>query len=333
MSTEQRTLQGEYQAALLRYLDTPDEVGRAQAYDLGHRAVESEIGLLELANIHRSALDELLQGHPDRDAVAAAMEFFTESLSTFDMAQRGFWEAQERAAQEHDIAVMLQQSLLPAELSPIPGIGVAVRYLPAGLGSEVGGDWYDIVELRGDRVGLVVGDVMGHGIRQAAIMGQLRLGLRAYLIEGHALDVVVRRSDALLQRMGDLNTATLVLAVLNLRNGTLTVVNAGHPPPLLVAPDGTADYIRGGHARLLGLPDPVERAVHGPVPVSSGTRLLFYTDGLFEPHERAGRDGYALLRDMVSGFEGSPDELCDRVSGLVDDSPTDDVCLLAVEIE
>jgi serine phosphatase RsbU (regulator of sigma subunit) len=334
MRTDRDQLAAEYRAALSHYLDTRDESGRSRAYELGHSAVEAQIGLLELAAIHSAAVDELLADPPERDAVAASMEFFVESLSTFDMAQRGFWEAQARATREHAISVGLQRSLLPAALPSFDRLDVAVRYLPAGVG-EVGGDWYDVIELACHRVGLVVGDVMGHGIRQAAVMGQLRLGTRAYAVEDGPLDDVVRRVDALLQNLGDLHTATLVLAVVDLDTSTLELVNAGHPPPIVIDPTGGTHLLTEGHGRLLGVTPPEDRRdPSGPVPLAGGATLLLYTDGLLEHHEREGEDGQALLRKSVEGFTGSADELCDRVTdALVDSSVSDDICLLASRID
>ena len=333
MTTERDQLASEYQTALHHYLDIRDEAGRSRAYEIGHSAIEAKIGLLELAAIHGDAVDDVLGEQPARDTVAASMEFFVESLSPFDMAQRGFWEAQARAAREHAISVALQRSLLPAELPSFPGLDVAVRYLPAGVGSEVGGDWYDVIELTRNRVGLVVGDVMGHGVRQAAVMGQLRLGTRAYAVEDGPLDEVVQRADTLLQNLGDLHTATLVLAVVELDASTLELVNAGHPPPVLIDPTGTAQLITDGHGRLLGVASPESRPVHGPVQLEAGSSLLLYTDGLLEHHEREGHDGPALLRKAIDGFTGGADELCDRVTDALVDGPVrDDICLLAIRI-
>jgi serine phosphatase RsbU (regulator of sigma subunit) len=335
MSTDRDRLAHAYRAALSHYLDSRDESGRSRAYELGHSAVEAEIGLLELAAIHSEAVCDLLAGRPEGEAVTACMEFFVESLSTFDMAQRGFWEAQARAAREHAISVALQRSLLPTAVPSFDRLDVAVRYVPAEVGSEVGGDWYDVTELASNRVGLVIGDVMGHGVRQAAVMGQLRLGTRAYAVDDGPLDEVVRRVDALLQNLGELHTATLVLAVVDLDATTLELVNAGHPPPIVIDPAGGTQLLTEGHSRLLGVAPPDgEREVLGPVPLEAGTSLLLYTDGLLEPHEREGHDGLALLRKAVEGFTGRAEELCERVTDALVDSPArDDICLLATRIE
>lgn len=335
MRTEGERLADKYRAALRHYLDTRDESGRSRAYELGHAAVEAEIGLLELAAIQSEAVADLLAGRPEGETVAACMEFFVESLSTFDMAQRGFWEAQARAARERAISVGLQRSLLPAAVPSFEHLDVAVRYLPAGVGSEAGGDWYDVIALSHHRVGLVIGDVMGHGVRQAAVMGQLRLGTRAYVVEDGPLDEVVRRVDVLLQNLGDLHTATLVLAVADLDASTLELVNAGHPPPIVIDPAGAPHLLTGGHGRLLGVAPPEDERDHlGPVPLEAGTGLLLYTDGLLEQREREGQDGLALLLKAVEGFTGGADELCERVTDALVDSPArDDICLLATRVE
>jgi serine phosphatase RsbU (regulator of sigma subunit) len=328
-------LAGEYRAALADYVRSPDETGRARAYALGHRAVELHVGLLDLVAIHRLAMaDCLAEGPATGPRVGAAMDFLAESLSTFEMAQRGYREAQQRAAVAHDIAFTLQRSLLPSDL-PVPdGLDVAVRYVPAGRHVAAGGDWYDLVPLEGPQVGLVVGDVMGHGIEQAAVMGQLRLGLRAYLLEGHPIDQTVARTDRLLRSLGGRQTATLVLGVIDTDAHTLTLASAGHPPPLLVEPGaGGARFLTGGHGQLLGLPGAAERPVYGPVAIDPGSRLLMYTDGVLEQHERAGREASEDLRRAAAEEAGSAEELCDRVTtAMIDGEPGDDVCLLAVEV-
>lgn len=333
MSEAREALAREYRQALSAYLAAPDEIGRARAYDLGHRAVEAEVGLLELVAVHRAAVEDLAVDAATRDRLVASVDFLTESLSTFEMAQRGYHEAQQRAAAAHGIALTLQRSLLPAELPTFAGLELAVRYLPAGSHVEVGGDWYDVVSLGASRVGLVVGDVMGHGLHQAAVMGQTRLGLRAYLLEGHPVDEVVRRTDALLQSLGGMQTATLVMAVVDLAASSLWLINAGHPPPVLIGPGDHPRFLSGGHGRLLGLAGPAARPVHGPEAVAPGSCLLMYTDGLLEREERSGGDGFAMLREAVEGFAGGPDELCERVAqAMVGRRLSDDVCLLAAKL-
>jgi serine phosphatase RsbU (regulator of sigma subunit) len=341
MTAGRDALAADYRAALGAYLASPDEAGRARAYDLGHRAVAARLGLIEFLGIHREAIIAVVAPELTPERLTTAIDFFSEGLTTFDMAQRGYWEAQERAALERDITESLQRSLLPQDLPVVPGLDVAVRYLPAGRHATVGGDWYDVVEQPGGTVALVVGDVMGHGVTQAAVMGQLRLGFRAYLAEGHPLPDVVRHTDRLLHAQGQTHTATLALVEVD--NGgpgggrgggaCLRVLRAGHPPPLHVAATGEAVFLEGGHDRLLGLPGVVERSLAAPHPVGDGDVVLLYTDGLLEDRERAGERGIDGLLEVVDGFTGDPDELCDAVvDALVGEDCGDDVCLLAARV-
>jgi serine phosphatase RsbU (regulator of sigma subunit) len=113
---------------------------------------------------------------------------------------------------ELQIAVTLQTSLLPHELAVPSGMDIAARYVPAGPGTQVGGDWYDVIQLDSGEVALVVGDVMGHGIRAASVVGQLRLAIRAYAIDGYSPSEVVSRVDHLLERLDETQIATLVYA-------------------------------------------------------------------------------------------------------------------------
>ncbi len=339
MTAGDSDLAEDYRAALAQYLRAADEAGRSRAYDLGHRAVEERVGLIEFIGIHRDAVNALVVPKPKPHNVCAAIDFFTESMSTFDMAQRGYWEAQERAVIERDIAVSLQRSLLPKELPLAPGLEVAVRYLPAGQHAMIGGDWYDVVQLAEGKLALVVGDVMGHGVPQAAVMGQLRLGFRAYLAEGHSLPDVVRHTDTLLLALDGSHTATLALVVVDLTAvdgaaaATVEVLRAGHPPPLHVGADGRARFLEASHDRLLGLPDTVERVLGEPLPVAAGDMVLLYTDGLLDTRERAGERGTDALQAVAEGFDGGPDELCDAViEALVGDKCSDDVCLLAARL-
>ena len=133
---------------------------------------------------------------------------------------------------EHRSAVALQRSLLPDRLPDLVGIEAAVRYLPAR--DEVGGDWYDVIELPGGQIGLAIGDVAGHGLRAAALMGQLRTGLRAYALEGHAPGETLKRLDRLLQTISGGGMATAAYAVIDPETGTLHYASAGHPPPVII---------------------------------------------------------------------------------------------------
>src|SRR6201992_1247443 len=138
---------------------------------------------------------------------------------------------------EHQMAMLLQRSLLPRALPDTVGIKVAARYLPAR--DEVGGDWYDVIELPRGRIGLAIGDVVGHGVRAAALMGQLRTALHAYAQEGHGPSHTLELVDRFVQAMGGHANAAAVYAIFEPESGRLRIATAGHPPPIIISERGT----------------------------------------------------------------------------------------------
>src|SRR5439155_2505725 len=152
---------------------------------------------------------------------------------------------QKRAEREHRIAETLQRSLLPERLPQIPGVLLAARYVPASKDMEVGGDWYDVVQLPNGQIGLAVGDVAGHGLRAATIMGQLRMALRAYALEDTSPARVLGRLHLLSQRLDDPDMATLIYCVYDPETSGLRYASAGHLPPLVVDAEGRAAYLDG----------------------------------------------------------------------------------------
>jgi anti-sigma regulatory factor (Ser/Thr protein kinase) len=230
---------------------------------------------------------------------------------------------------EHTIAETLQRSLLPERLPQIEGLGLVPRYLPAGHGAAIGGDWYDALERMDGRVALIVGDVVGHGLRAAATMGQLRNAFRAYgLIETSPAEVMARVNRLVMS--GDDAMATVLYLVLDRETGEVTFSAAGHPPPLLLAPDG-ARFLEGGRSMPIGAADPaVFREASGVVP--PGSTLLLYTDGLVERRGVPLEDSLDALAEAAGEAEEDLEKLCDRVLGTVlpEREPTDDVALLAV---
>ncbi|SHF29374.1 SpoIIE family protein phosphatase [Streptoalloteichus hindustanus] len=240
-------------------------------------------------------------------------------------------------AREHEAALTLQQSLLPAP-PPVPGLAVAARYLVGAGEAEVGGDWYDVLQLPDGAVGLVVGDVVGHDLRAAAAMGQIRGLLRACAWEGSPPGVVLDRSDEMVQGLGVGAMATAVCLRLEPRDGSglrrLRFANAGHPAPLLRTPDGNTEWLVGRRSPLLGA------VLGGPrgedqVDCPDGSLLLLYTDGIIElrgadPDERTAR-----LREVVASLAADcpVEEVCDRVlTAMHSDLRQDDVVLLAVRV-
>jgi serine phosphatase RsbU (regulator of sigma subunit) len=244
------------------------------------------------------------------------------------------WDNARLFEREHQISITLQHSLLPEALPSVPGMALAARYVPAGPGVEIGGDWYDVIELDGGHLGFVVGDVGGHGLKAASVMGQLRLALRAYAIDGYSPAEVVARVDRLLQRLDPTQIATMIYAGLDVAANKLGIVNAGHPQPLLIDPSGHPQFIAAGRSMAIGVDlGDVSHHEEG-VETPRGSSVLLYTDGLIESRRRGIDEGMAALASTTRGFAGSPEELCDMVLSEMAGPPLeDDVCLLAIRID
>jgi FixJ family two-component response regulator/anti-sigma regulatory factor (Ser/Thr protein kinase) len=247
-----------------------------------------------------------------------------------DRAGRAIERAR-RFQQEHDTAVTLQRSLLPDRLPDIPGLALAARYLPGAAGTEVGGDWYDVIPLGDGRVGIAMGDVVGRGIPAASLMGQLRNALRAYAIEGHPPAGVLERLDRLVQALSPGRMATLLYMVLEPDGRNATFANAGHLPPLVVEEGRSPRLLEGAPAVPLGV---IPYAVFDETAarLEPGSTLVLYTDGLVEERgisiEIRLED---LQRAAAAPFEG-PNELCERLlRDLLPAGPgVDDVAVLAL---
>ena len=196
----------------------------------------------------------------------------------------------ERAAQQalranaaHAIAVSrtLQRSLLPPALPEVPDLLVAVRYVPGSLDAEVGGDWYDVITTPGGSVVLVIGDVQGHSINAAAVMGQLRVALNAYLVEGHEPEAAMSRVNRVMETLRTEVIATCCLVSIDPATGRAAIVRAGHTLPLLCRADGRVEEVDGDAGIPLGVLPEWEWA-STELDLHAGDRLLLYTDGLVE---------------------------------------------------
>jgi serine phosphatase RsbU (regulator of sigma subunit)/anti-sigma regulatory factor (Ser/Thr protein kinase) len=435
----------DYSSAFARHLNASGETGLESAYELGRKAVAEGLSLLDLAAVHHGVLSECLTtAKPDQVAriASTATDFFNESLATFEMASRGFREAQETAQlqarhasqlrglaeaslavnsalsademldlvaksareiiganrstltmkadapqpdgewltaplvdregrnlgviqvadkqeadftsedesilfqlaqmasvalenarlyeHERDIAGSLQRALLPARLPEMSGVTHATRYLAGGAGVEVGGDWYALIPRPGGGVGIAIGDVVGRGVRAASIMGQLRIALRAYALEFDEPSVVVSRLARFAQTLPEDQMTTCVYVAIDPERGALRFTNAGHPPPLVLKPDGSAEYLEGARGMPLGVmadPDYEEAGTE----LEPGSTVLLYTDGLVERRGESIDTGLERLRAAVAEVPREPQELCDRLlETLVDSALADDVALLAV---
>jgi serine phosphatase RsbU (regulator of sigma subunit)/FixJ family two-component response regulator len=229
-------------------------------------------------------------------------------------------EALRASAEEHLVALTLQRSFLPVALPEIPGMQMAVRYLPASDHAEVGGDFYEALSWR-DKVLIAIGDVQGHSLQAATVMGELRHALRAYVCEGHPPSAVTSLVNKVLRRFHPGVIATLCLVLADPATGELTIVNCGHMP-LLLADSAGARYVGEG-GLMLGLARHEPHVETAVLPVG-GTALLF-TDGLVEDRrvllddnleklrtaaaEAVAHDVEAFANDVMSLFGPSEDDV------------------------
>ncbi|WP_338674198.1 SpoIIE family protein phosphatase [Streptomyces sp. SCSIO 30461] len=233
--------------------------------------------------------------------------------------------------QEHDLAEGLQQAMLPRRIPSVPGAQIAVRYRSARLGRDIGGDWYDVIPLPGGRVGAVIGDVQGHDTHAAAVMGQLRIVLRAYAAEGHTPATVMARASVFLHELDTERFATCVYAEADPTTGVVQVVRAGHMDPLRLSADGETRRVSVGGGLPLGLSAEFGRLEYpvATIELDPGETLLLYTDGLVE---RPGTDLDDGLRALVELIHGGPRNLQLLADRLCEESEErageDDVALL-----
>ncbi|HEV7862338.1 MAG TPA: SpoIIE family protein phosphatase [Acidimicrobiia bacterium] len=236
-------------------------------------------------------------------------------------------------ARQRSVSETLQHSLLPERLPEIPGLATAARYVPGGPDVDVGGDWYDVMQLPGGGIGLAMGDVVGRGERAASLMGQLRNAVRAYAFEGKSPHQVIGCVNGLLLDAGSDHMATMIYGVLDAESGELRMVNAGHPPPLLIELDGRARFLEGQNGPPVGALPTVGYTETCTV-LAPGATLLLYTDGLVEDRATPLEQGLARLREAVHGGPSDVDGLCSHVARrvLAAYPSNDDVAMLAVQI-
>jgi serine phosphatase RsbU (regulator of sigma subunit)/CheY-like chemotaxis protein len=241
-------------------------------------------------------------------------------------------ENAERFEQEHRIAETLQHSLLPEILPQLPGLELAARYVPGGLGTQVGGDWYDVFDLGPGRVALTVGDVVGRGPQAAAVMGQLRTAIRAYAMRNLAPAALMESLDRLLEGLNASTMATALYLVLDQEAGTVEMVSAGHPAPLLVEPGRPGSFVTMDPHPPLGV------NLDAPWPsttlaVEPGSLLVLYTDGLVEERGRSIEDGLRRLAKVVGNGAADIHALCDTILNRMGaQDKGDDVALLLARI-
>jgi PAS domain S-box-containing protein len=228
---------------------------------------------------------------------------------------------------ERRAAVTLQRSLLPRDVPQVEGLDIAYRYQPASRAAEIGGDWFDVIPLDHGQVALVVGDVTGHGIRAAAIMGQLRTSTATLARLGCPPGQIMEQLSAVVAAHGDEAGATCLHATYDPRSRWCHLTSAGHLPPALRHPDGTTSFIDLPAGLLLGAGQGDYGTVDRQLP--AGSVLAMYTDGLIEqPGEDIGTGMSRLARALAAGPAGSLDDLCDSVLATLAPRPRDDIALL-----
>jgi serine phosphatase RsbU (regulator of sigma subunit) len=228
---------------------------------------------------------------------------------------------------QRSVAQTLQHSLLPAESPTFPGLEFAVRYEPGVDGVDIGGDWYDVVDVGDGRLMLVVGDVSGRGLQAATVMASLRYAIRAYAAQGDAPEVILYKLAKLIDVRRDRHFATVLCGLVDVAERRVAFANAGHPNPLLITEAG-AQFIRTEVGAPVGVANRMSPATTVSIP--DDAVLLAYTDGLFERRGESPDVGLERLREAAGGYS-SLDELLDGLlRKLTPDGGNDDTAILAV---
>jgi serine phosphatase RsbU (regulator of sigma subunit) len=230
-------------------------------------------------------------------------------------------------SEQRSVAQTLQHSLLPDEKPEFPGLELAVRYVPGVDGVDIGGDWYDVIDVGDGQVILVVGDVSGRGLRAATEMASLRYAMRAYAAQGDPPGVILSKLSRLINLVRDGHFATVLCGLVNVAERRVTFANAGHPGPLLI--DGAnADFVATRVGPPVGVATSEYQAVVVSVPPDA--TLVAFTDGLFERRGESPDDGLARLRAAATGYDSLDALLDGMLHTLTPDGGDDDTAILAV---
>ncbi len=270
------------------------------------------VGVLKVGTLHpRNFTDDdiqLLQRVADRAAAASQIR---------------------RSALDSEAALALQRGLLPTRLPYVPGVDLAARYVP-GQDAGVGGDWYDVFLLPDEWLGIVVGDVSGHGLRAAVVMGRLRSALRAYALDHPDPAEVLRRLDRKIHHFEAGSLATAIYALIPPDRNSVLISNAGHPPPVLAVP-GRKTRIQDIAADLplgVGHETPPRRTT--TIELRPESVIVFYTDGLVERRRQPIAHGIKQLLRVVKPMPA--DDVCQAImAGMDTTHASDDIALLAIK--
>ncbi|GAA2138601.1 hypothetical protein GCM10009844_06720 [Nocardioides koreensis] len=302
---------------------TPDESIQYEARILRPGGEES------IVSVHAEVVETGEDGRPT--LLRGSLQDITERRAAEAALARAAADA-EAASREHAIADALQRSLLPQQSFDLEHLEVATYYRAGVEGTQVGGDWYDVIELGGGRTALVVGDVMGRGVKAAAVMGQLRAAVRAYARLDLPPADLLEFLDGLVRDLGPDQIVTCLYAVFDPADRTLRFANAGHLPPIVVGGGGGATVLAAAEDPPLGVG--LYNLRQDEVTLGPGTTVVLYTDGLVE---RRGEDlewGIESLRGLSERLEGelahAPETL---VAGRLPEGPDDDVAILVARVD
>jgi serine phosphatase RsbU (regulator of sigma subunit) len=234
--------------------------------------------------------------------------------------------------EQRELSVRLQRALLPRTIPTLPGFEVAAAYVAGAQGIDIGGDWYSVIGFGDDRFAFVVGDVSGHGIDTVAEMARARFTVRAYLVDGDSPQVALEKCSHQFDITTDGHMVTVVAGVGSWRTGELVIASAGHPPPLLLSPDGSTEFVPVEAGGPLGVGPGTYQAA--TVTLTPGATLLCYTDGLVERRTEDIDAGFARLARAAASDELRSGPLEPFLGGLLetmrDPERHDDIAVLAL---
>ncbi|WP_329791503.1 SpoIIE family protein phosphatase [Lentzea sp. DG1S-22] len=292
----------------------------------GHLPVRSYLAVSVISPSSQEVLGGFFFGHHETGRFTARHEQLAEGIAGYAAIAL---DNARLFARQRTMATELTRSMLPV-VPRVAGLEIASRYLPAATGSEVGGDWFDVIELTAGRTAFVIGDVVGRGVTAAAVMGQIRTAVRSYALLDLPPGDVLHHVSALADTTPGATFITCFYAVFDPVDQTLTYAGAGHPPAVLLLSDGTTTLIGEGTGMPLGIGDKFsQRQSLFPV----GARLVLYTDGLVESRDR---DLITGIDDLVHGLRSLPGDIdtqvaCDKlIARLTGGRHDDDVALLHV---
>lgn len=295
----------------------------------GHLPVCSYLAVSAVSPSTGEVLGGFFFGHPARGRFTARHEYLAEGIAGYAAIALDNARLFDR---ERNLATELSRSMLPS-VPEVPGLAICARYLPAATGSKVGGDWFDVIELRGRRTAFVIGDVVGHGVTAAAVMGQMRTAIRSYALLDLSPGELLRNVSLLAGAMPEPSFVTCFYAVHDPMDGTLVYANAGHLPAVLIRPDGEIEQIGEAMAQPLGVGSDFPQEQTG---FPAGTDLVLYTDGLVEGGSRDLTVGIDTFIAALPVLRDHPDvgAACDAlIEQLTQGNHDDDIALIHVRHE